>query len=196
MGERKESLRDKMFAAMGEFPAKPCGSNHYYDTLKRDGYRIEKIVLQTRPNVWVDPLPPYVPDVKERVPAVLVVHGHWLWARRDPVVQARCLGLVKLGFFVLAIDAFGPRERYTKPARAGLSLSALQFDALARRQPAWDAGLRQPPGCRLSAEPPDATASGHHLRERRRQPEHVRRGSMNGSTPLSPSARSAITRRI
>jgi dienelactone hydrolase len=32
-------------------------------------------------------------------------------------VQARCLGLVKLGFFVLAVDAFGAGERYTTPAR-------------------------------------------------------------------------------
>jgi dienelactone hydrolase len=115
--KRKESLRDKMFTAMGEFPAKPCGLEpRVLGTLKRDGYGIEKIILQTRPNIWATACA-YVPDAKGRVPAVLVVHGHWPWARRDPVVQARCLGLVKLGFFVLAIDAFGAGERYTKPAR-------------------------------------------------------------------------------
>src|SRR5262249_54922632 len=59
----------------------------------------------------------YVPAVSGKAPAVLVVHGHWPGARRDPVVQARCLGLVKLGFFVLAVDAFGAGERYTAPAR-------------------------------------------------------------------------------
>src|SRR5205807_6315526 len=37
--------------------------------------------------------------------------------QRDPVVQARSLGLVKLGFVVLAVDAFGSGERYTAPAR-------------------------------------------------------------------------------
>jgi dienelactone hydrolase len=47
---------------------------------------------------------------------VLAVHGHWPEARRDPVVQARCLGLVKLGFFVLAVDAFGAGERHPTPA--------------------------------------------------------------------------------
>src|SRR5205823_9148543 len=35
----------------------------------------------------------------------------------DPTVQARCLGLVKLGFIVLAVDAFGAGERYTAPAK-------------------------------------------------------------------------------
>jgi dienelactone hydrolase len=58
-----------------------------------------------------------VPEpVKDKRPAVLAVHGHWAGARRDPVVQARCLGLVKLGFVVLAVDAFGAGERYTRPA--------------------------------------------------------------------------------
>jgi dienelactone hydrolase len=84
--------------------------------LKRQGYRIEKVVFQSRPDVWVTSSV-YVPDpLKGKVPAVLVVHGHWAGARRDPVVQARCLGLVKLGFLVLAVDAFGAGERYTAPA--------------------------------------------------------------------------------
>src|SRR5262249_16148053 len=85
--------------------------------LKRDGYRIEKLLLQTRPDVWMT-ASAYVPEqAKGKVPAILVVHGHWPWARRDPVVQARCLGLVKLGFFVLAVDAFGAGERFTTPGK-------------------------------------------------------------------------------
>src|SRR5262249_59398480 len=43
-------------------------------------------------------------------------HGHWPMAQRDPVVQARCLGLVQLGFVVLAVDAFGAGERHPNPA--------------------------------------------------------------------------------
>ena len=42
---------------------------------------------------------------------MLCVHGHWRGAKQDPVVQARCIGLAKLGFFVLAVDAFGAGER-------------------------------------------------------------------------------------
>ena len=68
------------------------------------------------------------------MPAVLAVHGHWAGARRDPVVQARCLGLVKLGFFVLAVDAFGSGERYTKPG-LGTYHGALYGSTL------WPAGL-------------------------------------------------------
>jgi dienelactone hydrolase/pimeloyl-ACP methyl ester carboxylesterase len=116
--ERRKALRTAMFSAMGPFPEKPCPLQpRVLGTLKRDGYRIEKLVFQTRPDVWVT-ASAYVPEpVKGKHPAVLVVHGHWAGARRDPVVQARCLGLVKLGFFVLAVDAFGSGERYTAPAR-------------------------------------------------------------------------------
>jgi dienelactone hydrolase len=115
--ERRTALRQAMFAAMGPFPETPCPLQpREVGVLKRDGYRIEKLLFQSRPDVWVT-ASAYVPEgVKRKVPAVLAVHGHWPIARRDPVVQARCLGLVKLGFFVLAVDAFGAGERYTKPA--------------------------------------------------------------------------------
>ncbi len=112
---RRESLRHKMLDAMGPMPEKPCELQpKIVKTLKRDGYRIENIIFQSRPEVRVT-ANAYVPtNVKGKVPAVLCVHGHFRGARRDPVIQARCLGLVKLGFFVLAVDAFGAGERYSK----------------------------------------------------------------------------------
>jgi dienelactone hydrolase len=115
--ERRATLREAMFTAMGPFPEKPCSLEpQQVGVLKRDGYRIEKLIFQSRPDIWVT-ASAYVPEaVKRKLPAVLAVHGHWAGARRDPVVQARCLGLVKLGFFVLAVDAFGAGERYTRPA--------------------------------------------------------------------------------
>jgi dienelactone hydrolase len=132
--ERRAALRQAMFAAMGPFPEQPCPPEpRQVGVLWRDGYRIEKLLFQSRPDVWVT-ASAYVPEpVKGRVPAVLAVHGHWPLARRDPVVQARCLGLVKLGFFVLAVDAFGAGERYTKPA-SGTYHGALYGSTL------WPAG--------------------------------------------------------
>jgi dienelactone hydrolase len=134
-------LRQAMFAAMGGQADKhePLEVREV-GVLKRDGYRIEKLLIRTRPGVWMT-ASAYVPEgVRGKVPAVLAVHGHWPWARRDPTVQARCLGLVKLGFFVLAVDAFGAGERHPTIARgayhgallgaslwpAGLSLLGLQ----------------------------------------------------------------------
>ncbi len=127
---RGGGTRGAMFAAMGPFPDRPCDLDaKVVGVLKRDGYRIEKLLFQSRPDVWVTahafvPSPlPLSPGGERgegatgKVPAVLAVHGHWPWARRDPVVQARCLGLVKLGFFVLALDAFGAGERHPTPGQ-------------------------------------------------------------------------------
>jgi dienelactone hydrolase len=116
--ERRAKLRTAMFEAMGTFPDKSCPLEpKVVGVLRRTGYRIEKLLFQSQPDVWVT-ASAYVPEnVRRKVPAVLAVHGHWPWARRDPVVQARCLGLVQLGFFVLAVDAFGAGERHPSPAR-------------------------------------------------------------------------------
>jgi dienelactone hydrolase len=133
--EGRKKLRGAMFTAMGSLPDQACPLEpKEVGVLKRDGYYIEKLLFQSRPDVWVT-ANAYVPKgATGKRPAVLVVHGHWAGARRDPVVQARCLGLVKLGFFVLAVDAFGSGERYTKPA-LGTYHGALYGSTL------WPAGL-------------------------------------------------------
>src|SRR5579864_3528363 len=115
---RREALRAAMFAAMGPFPKEPCPLEpKILGVLKRETYEIERLFFQSRPNAWVTANLYRPTNVAGQRPAVLCVHGHWPMARRDPVVQSRCLGLVQLGFIVLAIDAFGSGERYTEPAK-------------------------------------------------------------------------------
>jgi cephalosporin-C deacetylase-like acetyl esterase len=107
-----------MQRAMGPIPDSPCPLDpEIRGTIDRSTYRIENVVFRSRPGVYVTSNL-YIPtNAKGKRPAVLVVHGHWAGARRDPTVQARCLGLVQLGFVVLAVDAFGSGERYSMPAR-------------------------------------------------------------------------------
>src|SRR5262245_44095156 len=113
---RAKALRERIRSVIGPWPIEPCPLEpRVLGEIKRPGYVIERIVFQTRPDVWAtcnlyrsDPAP-------KQGPAVLVVHGHWQLARVDPVVQSRCLGLCQLGFTVLSIDAFGAGERYTFP---------------------------------------------------------------------------------
>lgn len=107
----KKLLRSLMTEAWGRFPeeqvplkAKALG------VMRRDGYRLEKLMFQTMPDVWMT-AHAYVPEGDGPFPAVLCVHGHHREAKQSPVVQARCLGLVKQGYFVLAVDAFGAGER-------------------------------------------------------------------------------------
>ena len=86
---------------------------------QRDGYTIEHLLLGTfktsAGQVWMT-ANAYVPKKDGPHPAVLCVHGHWSGAKQDPVVQSRCIGLAKLGFFVLSVDAIGAGERGLKEA--------------------------------------------------------------------------------
>ncbi|MGB0582935.1 MAG: alpha/beta hydrolase family protein, partial [Limisphaerales bacterium] len=108
--QRKE-IRANLLKAWGGFPKKHAPLNpKKHGELKRAGYRVEKITFQTMPGVRMT-ANAYVPDKKGKLPTVLCVHGHWRGAKQDPNVQARCVGLAKLGFFVLTVDAFGAGER-------------------------------------------------------------------------------------
>ena len=108
---RKQQLRANLLKSWGGFPKDACDlSPKVLGEIKREGYRVEKILFQTRPGIWMT-ANAYIPDGEGKRAAVLCVHGHWKGAKQDPVVQSRCIGLVKLGFFVLAVDAFGAGER-------------------------------------------------------------------------------------
>ncbi len=137
---QKAELRQKLLESWGGFPGEACDlAPRKLGELARDGYRVEKVVFQTRPGVLMT-ANAYVPDGAGKRPAVLCVHGHWRGAKQDPVPQSRCIGLAKLGFFVLAVDAFGAGERAIGKALGeyhgemtaatlwptGLSLSGLQ----------------------------------------------------------------------
>jgi cephalosporin-C deacetylase-like acetyl esterase len=108
---RRALLKTHLAAAWGGFPEKPCGLEpQKLGEFQRPGYRVEMLVFQTRPGVWMT-ANAYVPDQPGRLPAILNVHGHWAGAKQDPVVQSRCIAAAKLGFFVLCVDAFGAGER-------------------------------------------------------------------------------------
>ena len=109
--EHRPEIRRRLARALGPVPDPPPPlepTNH--GTLDRDGYRVEKVTFQTLPGVRMT-ANLYLPKSPGRHPAILAVHGHWRGAKQDPVVQARCIGAVKLGFAVLAVDAFGAGER-------------------------------------------------------------------------------------
>lgn len=109
--QRKTVIREKLAHALGLPTGEKCPLEpRVLGTLERDGYRVEKLVFQTLPGIWMTALA-YVPQQPGPRAAILQVHGHWKGAKQDPVVQSRCIGAAKHGFFVLAVDAFGAGER-------------------------------------------------------------------------------------
>jgi dienelactone hydrolase len=115
--KRLAGVADGLRRSFGRMPEEPCDlAPEILGTLPRDGYAIERLTFQSRPGVRVT-ANLYRPDpVEGKKPAVLSVHGHWAWARIDPHVQARCIGLAKLGYVCLCVDAFGSGERAIDPA--------------------------------------------------------------------------------
>jgi cephalosporin-C deacetylase-like acetyl esterase len=80
-------------------------------THERDGYRIENLMFQSRPNFWVT-ASLYVPAAgKGPFPGIISPCGHSSQARLYPPYQYMYLGLVKEGFVVLAYDPIGQGER-------------------------------------------------------------------------------------
>ncbi len=114
--ERFKQVRAGLRVPSGACPTAPCPLDpEVLGTVSRPGYAIERLTFQSRPGVRVT-ANLYRPDpVKQPCPAVLSVHGHWAWARMDPHVQPRCIGLAKLGYVVLCVDAFGAGERAIDP---------------------------------------------------------------------------------
>ncbi len=112
--DTRQNLRENLLNAWGGWPESDVPLEpKVLGRVQGDGYQVERIIFQTLPNVWMT-ANAYVPNVTSatrRLPAVLCVHGHWSGAKQDPVVQSRCIGLAKLGYFVLCVDAFGAGER-------------------------------------------------------------------------------------
>ena len=109
--------------------------------------------------------------------------------------RSRCIGAAKLGFFVLAVDAFGAGRAGRRQGAGRVPRRGDRGDPLARRPAALGPpGLREPPRRRLPADPPRGRRrpDRDHRRQRRRQPVDVRRRlGPTGSRPSSRSARSA-----
>ncbi len=81
-----------------------------YGRIARAGYRIEKLIYETEPEILVPALL-WVPDGEGRRPAILYVHGRGKSAGSAEIEQ-----LVKAGTVVLSIDSRGTGETaYSNP---------------------------------------------------------------------------------
>ena len=108
--------------------------SRYVGTLERDGYSIERLVLEPRPH-FLMPVHLYLPQgISSPAPAVLYAPGHWMiYGKTEPDIQACCIGLAKLGFVVLVFDPMGQGERgatFEDHARRDLLLLGLSQEGL------------------------------------------------------------------
>ena len=151
-------------------PPKTPLNPQVYGKLERDGYTIEKVVLETLPGFTLSGNL-YRPDRQRRAsaPAMLCPHGHWADGRVNPEVQQRCIRWAKLGCVVFMYDMVGYND--SKPfAHAFLNDRLRRWGLSLRHAP----DLEQHPGPRLADHParrrPRPDRLHGRIRRRRRRP--------------------------
>lgn len=134
--ERARSLRQQLLVTLGLWPMFPKTPLHprVFDKVERDGYTIEKVVLETFPGFTLSGNL-YRPVGKTgKLPGILSPHGHYAVGRVEPDVQHRCIRWAKLGCVVFMYDMVGYNDSKTfghaflndRLRRWGLSLVTLQ----------------------------------------------------------------------
>ncbi len=109
--ERARAVREQLLVTMGLWPSPPKTpmNPRVYGKMERDGYTIEKVVLETLPGFTLSGNL-YRPTGKlatgQRV-GILSPHGHYKEGRVNLDVQERCIRWAKLGAVVFMYDMVG-----------------------------------------------------------------------------------------
>jgi len=86
---RRAALRERFLAGVGAFPERTPLNVKVVATVSREGYRVEKVLFESRPGFHVPALV-YVPDATRFAPpypAVLVTCGHAGKGKASPGYQ-------------------------------------------------------------------------------------------------------------
>jgi cephalosporin-C deacetylase-like acetyl esterase len=121
---RQKMLKANFIESIGGFPEKTPLKPQVVGTLKADGYRVERLIYESRPDHHVT-ANLYLPEGAGPFPGVLMPLGHYNNGKAADEVQRGCILLAKSGFAVLVYDPIGQGERMQlvdskgKPAIAG-----------------------------------------------------------------------------
>jgi dienelactone hydrolase len=129
--ERAVFLRKQILASAGllPMPEKRPLNPQVFGKLERDGYSIEKVLLETLPGFYLGgnlyrPLGKQAP-----FPGIVSPHGHWQYGRLENTalvsVPGRAINLARQGFVVFSYDMVGQNDTNQVPhdwddARQGL----------------------------------------------------------------------------
>ena len=108
---RNRFVREKAIEMIHGLPERPPLNPRIVNRFERDGYRIETLLFQSRPDLWV-PSCLYIPTSGEGpYPGIISPCGHSANGRLYAAYQFMYMNLVKSGFVVLAYDPIGQGER-------------------------------------------------------------------------------------
>ncbi|WP_204366367.1 alpha/beta hydrolase family protein [Natrialba taiwanensis] len=110
--ERRNRLRTLFRSRLGGLPDRVAEPTvRTTELVRRDGYRIESVVFESRPKFHVT-ANCYVPTGDGPHPAVLFLCGHHDAAKVTPENQRACHELARNGFVVLIVDPIAQGERH------------------------------------------------------------------------------------
>jgi len=116
---RQKWVRSTLWKLIGDEPERTSLNARTTGSLERDRYRLDKVVYESRPGLFVS-ANLYVPKQEGKsFPAVLFQSGHYEEGKAFPNYQRCCQGLAQLGFVVLAFDPMGQGERVAYPNASG-----------------------------------------------------------------------------
>jgi len=109
--KRQQEVRQTLIELIGPFPEKTPLNPRIVGVINKKGYRLEKVIFESRPNFYVTACL-FIPDgLTGRTPAILNPIGHSDDGFRGQLYQTVILNLVKKGFIVLTYDPISQGER-------------------------------------------------------------------------------------
>ena len=129
---RQEYVRSTFVDLIGGLPERTPLNARCMGSLARDGYRVEKVVFESRPQFFVT-ANLYLPDREDAGPAVVVPCGHAVEGKAAEPYQRLAQGLVRNGFVVLVYDPIGQGERsqywdeVKRASRVGMSVPEHEY---------------------------------------------------------------------
>ncbi len=120
----QERLRAKFVEAIGGLPERTPLNAHVTGTLSRDGYRVEKVVFESRPKLFVTAAL-FLPDPARHTPphpGVLIPCGHADNAKAWETYQTMGASLALNGMAALVFDPIEQGERFQLLDAAGKPL--------------------------------------------------------------------------
>lgn len=108
---RKAKVKKLFAKVIGRFPQKTPLNAKVVETIKRDNFRVEKIIYESQPNFYVT-VAMYIPNnISEKRPAIIYTCGHSILGIKEEVYQHVCMNLANKGFIVFAFDPVSQGER-------------------------------------------------------------------------------------
>lgn len=117
---RRSYLQKQILSASGllPYPEKCPLKPEIFGKLERNGYTIEKVLIQTLPGYYLGGNL-YRPTTAGKHPGIVSPHGHWTYGRLEHTpsasVPGRAINLARQGFVVFAYDMVGYNDTTQTP---------------------------------------------------------------------------------